>query len=56
MSKHAVKQVDRLMSNASIDVWDSFCRRVLQQLGERHKILVAMTGPTSTMIASRRWC
>jgi len=23
-TKHAVKQVDRLMSNASVDVWDSF--------------------------------
>src|ERR1039458_5456288 len=23
VTKHAVKQVDRLMSNASIDVWDS---------------------------------
>ena len=26
VTKHAVKQVDRLMSNASIDVWDSFAR------------------------------
>ncbi len=24
VTKHAVKQVDRLMSNAGIDVWDSF--------------------------------
>jgi len=27
VTKHAVKQVDRLMSNAGIDVWDSFARR-----------------------------
>src|SRR5450432_3205382 len=42
VTKHAVKQVDRLMSNASIDVWDSFARWVPQQMGERADILVAM--------------
>src|SRR4051794_21686073 len=40
--KHAVKQVDRLMSNESIDVWDSFARWVPQQIGARQDILVAM--------------
>ena len=42
VTKHAVKQVDRLMSNASIDVWDSFARWVPQQIGDRCDILVAM--------------
>ena len=42
VTKHAVKQVDRLMSNASIDVWDSFARWVPQQIGARPDILVAM--------------
>ena len=42
VTKHAVKQVDRLMSNASIDVWDSFARWVPQQVGDRPDILVAM--------------
>jgi hypothetical protein len=42
VTKHAVKQVDRLMSNARIDVWDSFARWVPQQIGERRDILVAM--------------
>ena len=42
VTKHAVKQVDRLMSNASIDVWDSFARWVPQQVGARPDILVAM--------------
>ncbi|WP_191086069.1 IS4 family transposase [Roseococcus microcysteis] len=41
-TKHAVKQVDRLMSNAGIDVWDSFARWVPQQVGPRPDILVAM--------------
>ena len=42
VSKHAVKQVDRLLSNDGIDVWDSFARWVPQQIGERRDVLVAM--------------
>ena len=42
VTKHAVKQVDRLMSNAGIDVWDSFARWVPQQVGAQADILVAM--------------
>jgi hypothetical protein len=42
VTKHAVKQVDRLMSNAGIDVWDSFARWVPQQVGIQRDILIAM--------------
>jgi len=42
VTKHAVKQVDRLMSNQGIDVWDSFARWVPQQVGARQDVLVAM--------------
>ena len=42
VTKHAVKQVDRLMSNAGINVWDSFARWVPQQVGARPEALVAM--------------
>src|SRR6185312_15772431 len=42
VTKHAVKQVDRLLSNAGIDVWDSFARWVPRQIGARRNILVAM--------------
>ena len=42
MTKHAVKQVDRLMSNAGVDVWDSFARWVPQQIAGQPAILVAM--------------
>jgi hypothetical protein len=42
VTKHAVKQVDRLMSNAGIDVWDSFGRWVPQQVGAQREVLVAM--------------
>src|ERR1700712_2127626 len=41
-TKHAVRQVDRLLSNEGIDVWDSFARWVPHQIGERRDILVAM--------------
>jgi Transposase DDE domain len=42
VTKHAVKQVDRLMSNAGIDVWNSFARWVPRQIGASRDILVAM--------------
>src|SRR5579872_220253 len=42
LTKHAVKQVDRLLSNEGIDVWDSFARWVPHQIGERRDIQVAM--------------
>lgn len=42
VTKHAVKQVDRLMSNAGIGVWESFARWVPHQVGARPDILVAM--------------
>lgn len=42
VTKHAVKQVDRLMSNAGIDVWESFARWVPHQVSTRADILVAM--------------
>src|ERR1700759_1087121 len=41
ITKHAIKQVDRLLSNNGIDVWDSFARWVLHQIGTRRDILVA---------------
>jgi hypothetical protein len=42
VTKHAVKQVDRLLSNTGIDVWDSFARWVPHQLNGRGDALVAM--------------
>jgi len=41
VTKHAIKQVDRMLSNNGIDVWDSFARWVPHQIGERKDILVA---------------
>jgi hypothetical protein len=41
-TKYAVKQVDRLLSNDGIDVWDCFARWVPHQIGGREEILVAM--------------
>jgi hypothetical protein len=42
LTKHAVKQVDRLLSNPGIDVWDLFARWVPEIVGPRKSIVVAM--------------
>ena len=42
LSKHAVKQVDRLLSNQGIVVWDMFAPWVAQIVGQRKTIVVAM--------------
>ena len=42
VTKHAIKQIDRMLSNNGIDVWDSFARWTPQQIGKRRDILVAM--------------
>lgn len=41
-SKHAIKQVDRLVSNAGVDVWELFSRWVPFVISSRPKIIVAM--------------
>ena len=66
VTKHAVKQVDRLMSNAGINVWDSFARWVPHQVGARPEVLVAMDWtdfahelslpPGLTRGTNQRWC
>lgn len=42
VTKHAIKQVDRLLSNQNIDVWDSFAHWVPHLIGARKEIVVAM--------------
>jgi hypothetical protein len=42
ITKHAIKQVDRLLSNRGIDVWDSFAHGVPHLIGARKSIVVAM--------------
>jgi hypothetical protein len=42
VTKHAIKQVDRLLSNQKIDVWDSFAHWVPHLVGARREIVVAM--------------
>ena len=42
IDKHAVKQVDRLLSNQGVQVWDLFAPWVRHAVGAREKILVAM--------------
>ena len=40
--KHAIKQVDRLLSNRNIDVWDSFAHWAPHLIGARKAIIVAI--------------
>lgn len=56
VTKHAIKQVDRLMSNAGIDVWDSFTRGSRIRLVCGGAFWSQWTGPTSTTTANRPWC
>jgi hypothetical protein len=42
VTKHAVKQVDRMLSNPGIVVWDLFDRWVPEIVGPRKEIVVAM--------------
>lgn len=42
LGKHAIKQVDRLLSNQGIVVWDMFAAWVAQIVGQRKAIVVAM--------------
>ena len=42
LSKHAIKQVDRLLSNRGIVVWDLFANWVPEMVADRREILVAM--------------
>src|SRR4051794_19321134 len=45
LPKHAVKQVDRLLSNPRIEAWDVFASWVPEMVGPRTDIVVA--GPTT---------
>jgi Transposase DDE domain len=42
VTKHAIKQVDRLLSNQKINVWDIFAHWVPHRVGARRAIVVAM--------------
>ena len=42
VTKHAIKQVDRLLSNQKVDVWESFAHWVPHLVGARRQIVVAM--------------
>ena len=42
LTKHSIKQVDRLLSNRGIDVWAMFAPWVADMVGQRSSIVVAM--------------
>ena len=42
LTKHAVKQVDRLLSNRKLEAWDLFATWVPELVGSRTDLIVAM--------------
>ena len=42
VDRHAIKQVDRLLSNAGVVVWELFAPWVREMVGQREAIVVAM--------------
>jgi hypothetical protein len=42
LPKHAVKQVDRLLSNRRLEAWDVFATWVPEMVGARLDVVVAM--------------
>jgi hypothetical protein len=42
LPKHAIKQVDRLLSNAKLEAWDVFATWVPEMVGARTEIVVAL--------------
>jgi hypothetical protein len=54
-TKHAIKQVDRLLSNQNIDVGDSFAHWVPILSERARKSLLPWTGRISTATDRRHW-
>ena len=54
VTKHAIKQVDRLLSNQNIDVWDSFARWIRTRSARARKSSSPWIGPTSIATDRRR--
>src|SRR4051794_4180345 len=55
-TKHAIKQVDRLLSNPGIDVDELSKRWVAMRSGRARISLSPWTGPTSMLITRRQSC
>src|SRR4051794_25614038 len=45
LPKHAIKQVDRLLSNRKLEAWVVFPSWVRKRVGARRDVVVAMDGP-----------
>ena len=53
--KHAIKQVDRLLSNAGIVVWELFAPWFARWWASARRSSWRWTGPISTPTIRRRW-
>jgi len=61
VTKHAIKQVDRLLSNNGIDVWDMFGYWIPEMVGSRKEIVIAMDWTAAhqcfrSCFANSSWC
>ena len=50
MAKHAIKQVDRLLSNKKLILWDSFEQWIPFMIAERENIVERKKGVKSNII------
>src|SRR5271154_6019509 len=50
LTKHAIKQVDRLLSNQGVVVWDMFGPWVTEMVGQRRSIVVANHGRATPLL------
>ena len=55
LTKHAVKQVDRLLSNPGIEAWDIFAPWVPEMVGSRTTSWWRWIGPTMTPMGRPPW-
>ncbi len=55
-AKSAIKQVDRLLSNAGVVPWDVFAPWVREVVGERREIVVAMDWTSTPTTSPRSRC
>src|SRR5690606_41771960 len=46
--KHSVKQVDRLLSNSKLDIWELFALWVPYVIGERNEAVIALRSEEHT--------
>jgi hypothetical protein len=55
LPKHAIKQVDRLLSNSRLEAWDVFATGSRRRWGRARTLLWQWTGPTLMLTVRPPW-